>query len=202
MDAYASYQELIRNEKEGKDFLIRFRETGSGIAIMAPHGGRIESGTVDIADAIADNEYTFYAFQGIKMAGNRALHITSSRFDEPTGVKISENTEIVVTIHGCRERNETVYVGGRHLNLKERLIERLTAAGFQTELSKNPGLRGMSLQNLCNRCRSGRGIQIEISRGLRERLFEDLGRHALRKKRPGFYRFVEAVKASLHEMQG
>jgi len=36
---------------------------------MAPHGGGIEPGTIDIADAIARSEYTFYAFQGIKKRG-------------------------------------------------------------------------------------------------------------------------------------
>lgn len=54
MEKYRSYDNLCRNEVEDRDFRIRFRHGTSGIAIVAPHGGGIEPGTTEIAEAIAE----------------------------------------------------------------------------------------------------------------------------------------------------
>lgn len=167
MDKYATYDDLRNHEREGKDYVILFREGNSGIAMIAPHGGGIEPGTVDIADAVAGYNHTFYAFKGIKKHGNAALHITSNRFDEPRGLETAENADFVVAVHGHREKTEVVFIGGRNQDLKEKICHRLKKAGFNAEISTKRGLRGQHVENICNRCRSGQGVQVEISRGLR-----------------------------------
>ena len=43
---------------------------GSLVAIIAPHGGKIEPGTSEIVRSIAAEDYNFCAFEGIKPAGN------------------------------------------------------------------------------------------------------------------------------------
>jgi len=58
----------------------------SGIAILSIHGGDIEPGTTRIANAIAGWDHSFYTFEGIKTARNLSLHITSTRFDEPSAM--------------------------------------------------------------------------------------------------------------------
>ena len=60
MDKYKTYAELKLSEIEDKDYTILCRDLSSRIAIMAIHGGGIEPGTIDIADALAGCEYTFY----------------------------------------------------------------------------------------------------------------------------------------------
>ena len=91
MDKYANFIELEQNEREGEDYTILFREANSKFLIISPHGGGIEPGTIDLADAVASSDHTFCAFKGIKKTGNKTLHITSNRFDEPIGLKTSEN---------------------------------------------------------------------------------------------------------------
>jgi len=88
MDNYHHFEHLREIEKEGVDYRIRWRVQDSGIAILSIHGGDIEPGTSEIADAIAASDYTFYAFAGTKRAGNLALHITSTVFNEPIGLEI------------------------------------------------------------------------------------------------------------------
>lgn len=66
MDKYANFIELKQNEREGEDYTILLREANSKFVIIAPHGGGIEPGTIDIADAVASSDHTFYAFKGIK----------------------------------------------------------------------------------------------------------------------------------------
>jgi len=197
MDRYASFEELAQYEVEGIDYIISARDGVSAIAVIAPHGGNIEPGTADIADSLAADRHAFVAFRGIKRSGNTALHIPSDRFDEPTAVRVAEASEMVVTIHGCRGSNETVYVGGRNHEVKTRLIQALHRAGFHVEESLTPGLKGKSLRNICNRCRGGEGIQIEISRGLRERMFDGLGKGINRIKTGIFDRFVSTVRGAI-----
>ncbi len=66
MDKYANYDDLKQHEREGEDYVILSREGISRIAVIAPHGGGIEPGTVDIADGTTGSKHSFYAFKGIK----------------------------------------------------------------------------------------------------------------------------------------
>jgi len=70
MDKYANFIELEQNEREGEDYTILLRKSNSNFAIIAPHGGGIELGTIDLADAVASNDHAFYAFKGIKENGS------------------------------------------------------------------------------------------------------------------------------------
>jgi len=194
MDKYADFTELEQNEREGEDYAILYRKADAKVAIMALHGGGIESGTIDITDAIAGSEYTFYAFKGVKKTGNKVLHINSTRYDEPIGLETSKNAFIVISIHGCRDKNELVFIGGKNEELKQKIIYALRTAGFRAVISEVPGLRGISPENICNRCKSGKGVQLEISRGLREKMFISIDRRSLRKKTEVFYKFVNTIK--------
>ncbi len=88
------------HEIQSRDYRIRVRERESGTVIIAPHGGRIERGTSQIAEAVAGNQHTFYAFEGLKscLKSNRVLHITSDHFDEPTALALITRAERVIAI--------------------------------------------------------------------------------------------------------
>ena len=197
MDRYSSFAELSRNEREGQDYTILFRQRDSRFAIIAPHGGGVEPGTMDIAEALAGSDFSFYAFKGTKKSGNTILHLTSNRFDEPVGLTIAGNAAIVISVHGTRDRGDTIQIGGKHRALKQRLLEALRSAGFTAEISQSAGLRGQDPANICNRCRSGEGVQLEIARGLREKMFAHLCQRPVRKRTPIFYAFVASIRAVL-----
>lgn len=194
MDTYASFQELKRYETEGIDFVIRHRLAKAPIAIMAPHGGGIEPGTAAIADAMAGDAFNFYAFVGLKPSGNRHLHLTSSRFDEPQGLAIARQAHTVVTIHGSRHQQAFVAIGGRNPSLRIAIRQSLQAHGIRAAISREKGLRGINKHNLCNRCRSNQGVQLEISKGLRQSWFKTLAPGSGRQATACFAPFVAALK--------
>ncbi len=194
MDKYRNFEELKNNETEGKDYTVHFRNTGSEIAVIAPHGGGIEPGTFDIADEIAGKEFSFYSFKGKKKEGNRFLHISSTRFDEPAGLETAKNAFTVITIHGCSDADETVYIGGRNNCLVKKLSDRLKAKGFNVKEECAGELAGVKPENICNRCRSLKGVQIEVSRGLREKMFENLQVIQSRRKLKEFYSFTDIIR--------
>lgn len=196
VDQYANFAELKRHAVQGRDFLIEVRRGTSGFAVMAPHGGGIEPGTAVIAAAIAGRNHSYYAFKGIRPRNNGLLHIASERFDEPKAVKISRSVHTVITIHGCRGIRSRVWIGGLDQPLKTTIIDRLNAIGFQADNSSNPALRGIHRNNLCNRGRRAKGVQLEISSGLRRVLVGSNDWQAARQTEK-LKRFARAVRSAL-----
>lgn len=196
-DRYSSYTALQAMEREGVDYRIEVCRGPSGLAIMAPHGGDIEPGTSEVATALASSDHSLYLFEGTKDRDNRRLHLASIRFDEPRAVHLARESAMVVTIHGCSEKEAVVMLGGRHVRLVSRVGGSLLAAGFPVDT--RTGLQGLHPRNLCNCAKGGEGVQIELSSGLRRRLFMDLTRWGRRWTTSVFHRFVAAVTVALSE---
>ena len=168
--SYKSFQEIKDQEVEGRDFRIRTHLRSSPILVMAPHGGKIEPGTTEMAEAIAGMDYSFYSFEGLKKEGNHVFHVESHLYDEPQALQAVNKAEIVVTVHGqIDQEDEFVMVGGLHTPLCLEIKDQLEAAGFQTR-PPTKGLSGTDPMNICNRGTSRRGVQLEVSRKVRDLL--------------------------------
>ncbi len=193
---YQSFSELCQNEHE---YEITFRlARDSTIAIIAPHGGGIEPGTSELARAIAGSEYTFYAFIGLKKEGNSDLHLPSGKFDEPVGCRIVANSETTIAIHGCSGDSEVVYLGGLDIDLKLKIKKRLQESFLVRD---HPDFPGTDSLNICNQNLKNAGVQIEISTGLRRKMFEDLSRQGREKATDYFYKFVDILTKVLSELK-
>jgi len=195
-DKYASFDEL-RATEAADNFSIFARESHAIFAVMAPHGGLIEPGTSEIARAIAGDDLALYVFDAIKAKGNKDLHITSSRFDEPNCVHMLGTVQTVLAIHGEKSNTDTVFVGGRHPDFSDILRAELAPAGFNVEEHENLHLQGRDPSNICNRGVSGRGMQLELARGLRQTFFKSLNKEGLRERTPRFVQFCGLVRAAL-----
>ncbi len=200
-DKYSDFKELSENETAGVDYEISLRQVTVGFAIVAPHGGAIEPGTSEIADAIANVDLSFYTFMASKPSGNSDLHITSTRFDEPMCLTLIGRSDIVVTIHGEESEvaAEGIFVGGLHHSLGSSLGAALEASGFDIRKHPNPKLQGIEPQNLCNRGQFGKGVQFELSRGVRDRMFSSLLANGRRETTSEFSAFVDTVRNVLTE---
>jgi phage replication-related protein YjqB (UPF0714/DUF867 family) len=175
MVSYLNFNDLADREEEGKDYRIRIKLRDLRILIMAPHGGKIEPTTAEIAEAIAGMDYSFYSFEGLRADGNSALHIESHLFDERRALEAVERADIVVTVHGqIDQKEEFVMVGGLHESLGSKIKQQLEATGFKTR-TPTEGLMGTDPMNICNRGRSRQGVQLEVSRKIRDLLRTDRG---------------------------
>jgi phage replication-related protein YjqB (UPF0714/DUF867 family) len=195
-DKYRNFADLSGSERLEKDFRIRLRERPGGIAIIAPHGGDIEPGTSEIAEAVAGNEHSFYAFEGIKPGRNRDLHITSTRFDEPRCTSLVMAAGRVIAIHGAEGGRETVFLGGLDETILRRLHDSFTDMGISVKRHR-PTMQGIAEANVCNRARSHCGVQLEVSRGLRRTFFDSLSREGRESKTMHFDKFIAAVRAGI-----
>src|SRR5580704_3841422 len=97
-DKYRSFPELAAAETQG-GYEVRTRYSGATL-ILAPHGGGIEPGTSELAEAIAGDDHSLYLFEGMKQRNNRDLHITSTNFDERECMTALHRSDRVVAIHG------------------------------------------------------------------------------------------------------
>jgi phage replication-related protein YjqB (UPF0714/DUF867 family) len=107
-----------------------------------------------------------------------------------------EQAQVAVAVHGCAGEGKAVYVGGLDDSLKARLIQALRRAGFRAGPSAGE-LAGCYADNICNRGRLGKGVQLEITEGLRRAMFADLTWKGRETRKPVFGQFVEAVRSVL-----
>lgn len=163
MDKYSSYSQLTKSEQEGVDYTVIVRQShGARVAILAPHGGRIEPMTDEIADRIAGNEFSLYCFKGCKKNGNCDLHITSHNFDEPRCLELIRNHEWVIAIHGCSDRGEGVFLGGLDRELIKRLADALSKVDISV-MTKGHKYLATLTTNICNRGALNAGVQFELT---------------------------------------
>jgi phage replication-related protein YjqB (UPF0714/DUF867 family) len=168
-DIYSSFNELKNLEALDRDYRIAIRDRKSPITVIAPHGGKIEPMTSYIANSIAGNKFNCYCFEGIKFSNNRILHITSHKYDEPQALNLIARSKTVVAVHACTDKEPLVYLGGLDEALIRTIAKGLRSAGIMSA-KQNPRYRGVNPENICNRGATGKGVQLEISRGLRDDL--------------------------------
>jgi phage replication-related protein YjqB (UPF0714/DUF867 family) len=79
------------------------------------------------------------------------------------------------------------------MELSDQIILSLRNAGFEAVRAVTQFL-GTQPENICNRGRSGRGVQVEISEGLRRSMFKGLDRNNRKSPQPPFRSFVNAIR--------
>ena len=167
-DVYKNFRDLARNEKEGIDYSISFIERSYKLIVVAPHAGVIEVGTSEISALIAGDDLSLYRFESHKIVDENyvSLHITSHIFDEPTCINAVKAHDTVVTIHGCNDVEEIVFLGGLDTRLIDTIADSIRSMGAEV---RTVGHRfpGKHHNNICNRGQSGMGVQIELSEPLR-----------------------------------
>ncbi len=191
---YRSFAELTAHEREGIDFARRAEFRGSRIAVVAPHGGGIEAGTSEIARALAGAELSFYDFDGMKPRGNEILHVSSGRFDDPSCIELNRTCATVLTVHGAAGKAPLVHVGGLDEPFKSALIGALRGSGIRADRDETEH-PGTDPANICNRGTSGAGVQLEISHGMREGMFDGLLRHERAYTTPVFRNFITTIRS-------
>jgi phage replication-related protein YjqB (UPF0714/DUF867 family) len=166
-DKYTSFAELRGSEPKASFAIDVEARPESHVIVIAPHGGKIEVLTSEIAWRIAGSDFSYYSFTGARPDHNRDLHITSHRFDEPRAVALVAKHQWVVAIHGCRGDMPRVLLGGLDLELVEDVSARLTCRDIDAQTVGHP-FEGKELGNICNRGATGRGLQIELTMPFRE----------------------------------
>jgi phage replication-related protein YjqB (UPF0714/DUF867 family) len=166
-DRYRRYAELAAEQVEGRDYRVTAVRRGSGIAVIAPHGGRIERGTSEVARAIAGEAFDLYLFEGCLPSLNfETLHLTSRHFDEPRALALIAGCHTVLAVHGVADTGERALLGGRDSLLACAIADRLFVRGVLAQVSGHR-YPGRDAANVCNRGSSGQGVQLELSDRLR-----------------------------------
>jgi len=179
-DKYVDFHELAAYEREdinGKcDYRILVIDENrlKDIVVLAPHGGGIEPHTSDIAKKIAGDKYSLYLFEGTKKNCNfSTLHITSTNFNEPKCLEILKKAKTAIAIHGKGGAGEEIFVGGKDQELAQKVTDGLLQLGFNASKISKGRLSGTSDQNICNKTSTDKGVQLEIEKGLRNKLIVD-----------------------------
>ena len=201
---YSSYQEMIRTEKSGVDFKVVYRAGSRSFLVAAPHGGQIEPGSSELADAIAGDTFGFYAFVGLKRDSSD-LFLPSSGFSEPELTRVSKTYSTIVAIHVIPGSERLIYVGGNYRQVADFITRALASAGYQVKAPPEDA-SAYSATNFINKSIIG-GVQIELSSAIVEDMFRGPAtneriRQDRTRRTPEFNRFVQAVTAVLERHGG
>ncbi|MER9455613.1 poly-gamma-glutamate hydrolase family protein [Mesorhizobium sp. M0478] len=178
---YMAFADLAADKTQGVDYAFLVVDRASTVAIVAPHGGCIEFGTSQLANAVAGEDFSLYLFEGLKpKRPHRELHIPSEYFDEEQCVQLVTKAQLAIGMHGRADREdpETIWLGGLGKELRDAIAVALEASGFKA-ITSGHRLPGEHKNNICNRGIGRAGVQLELPKTLRDALVANAERRAL-----------------------
>lgn len=176
-DRFTSYHDLLKVYTRGKDFSVSTRVGANrpDVLIMAPHGGKIEMRTAEIADAAAAEDYSCYMFEAKLPSNNRyEMHIASERYDVPDALDAVKTAKVVIALHGRVDDEDAsrIWMGGLDAEVCKSIGDALENAGFPV-LYDPPRFKGTHPSNIRNRGTTKAGVQLEIPLSLRQAFKKD-----------------------------
>lgn len=179
---YGSFAELYAAE-DAAGYTIKTADMESDTTILALHGGGIERGTSELVEALNGyGKYNTYLFEGLKPADNGSLFLRAVNFDEPTAVRLVQKSDYTVSVIGVTGDEEVTYIGGQNKLLAELLKLHLTTRGYNVKTLRIPDhIAGIMDSNIANQNKLFNGsyqiggVQIGISKGLRDKFLADPG---------------------------
>jgi phage replication-related protein YjqB (UPF0714/DUF867 family) len=235
---YCAYTDLYADALlvEGEDYGRRFRrherfddddltqqDDPVKTAVIAPHGGGIETGTSELCLAVAGYHpatlevtppggvtYDYWMFEGLRSDGNAELHVTSSGCDDGVALSLCGGALNALALHGCTteaagqpDGKEIVLVGGRNQTLKHHLLEAFARENLLAiDALGVRALNGDDAGNIANRTLLGMGGQLELTTPLRLAMFEENTRPRRKHTTTAvFLAFVVACRAALARLE-
>ncbi|WP_146229034.1 poly-gamma-glutamate hydrolase family protein [Streptomyces sp. NWU339] len=198
-DVYGSYAELAAAEEEGVAYERRqIPSTATSWASIAIHGGGIEPGSGEVSRVVAAGLMNHYEFAGLLRSGNSRLHVTSTNFDEPIAEGIVAASTRTLSFHGYTgDGTPVTAIGGLDTDLRDKVKAALIAAGFAV-IDAPQEISGTNPNNIVNENKILAGVQIEMSRPLRDSFFPNgnSGRASRDSgaRTPAFYAYVAAIR--------
>ena len=197
--AARSFLQIAKTAKADIDYKIIYKPGVRSYLIVAPHGGNIEPGSTELAQAIANNNYGFYVFNGLKRDSS-SVFVPSTRFDEPELMRVTKNYSTVIAVHIVPSSDRIIYVGGDYRQIVDKIIKSLADQGFQSAITPRDG-SAWNRTNLVNRNTVG-GVQIEVSSAVLDDMFRGPSSNERIRQDPNrrtieFTRFVNAIKSVL-----
>lgn len=235
---YCSYTDLYADPLlvEGEDYGRRFRrherfddddltqrDGPVKTAVIAPHGGGIETGTSELCLAVAGYDpatlevdppggvtYDYWMFEGLRSEGNAELHVTSSGCDDGVARSLCGGALNALALHGCtteaagqQEGKQIVLIGGRNQTLKQYLLEAFALENLAAiDALGVRALNGDDAGNIANRTLLGMGGQLELTTPLRLAMFKVNTRPRRKHTTTSVFRaFVVACRAALARLE-
>lgn len=194
VDHYGSMTQLLACERAGVDYTLQLEDRGDAVTVLAPHGGELEVGAAELAQAVAGDTHNFYAFNPHTDGDNYRLHVTSIRFDEPSCCALLDRSFVAVSIHGCESYRPNIILGGRNVLLKSILAEEL--GRLEHRVMEHPRFAGVHRKNIVNRPLL-HGVQLELTDLLRAELFDDFTDPAGRRLNAAGWALARAIRGGL-----
>src|SRR6185437_6170344 len=112
------------------------------------HGGVHPATLMPSADGLGLHD--FWLFEGLLPKENGRLHVTASNYNDPIATELVQNARRCISLHGCTDRqaNGRIQLGGLDVELRDIVLDELTAAAIDAEITHNRMLDGSLPDNI------------------------------------------------------
>ena len=86
--------------------------------------------------------------------------------------ELGKETDYAVSIHGASGEEPICYMGGNDVKLRNAIWSALEDIGIKVQISP-PNIIGENDDNITNRTRKSKGVQLELTTALRQSFFKD-----------------------------
>ncbi|MBD3004889.1 poly-gamma-glutamate hydrolase family protein [Streptomyces sp. 5-10] len=173
--AYKSWADLEKNETEGETYEVEAKKERSNWVHIAPHGGRLELLTLEMAKAAsAERGQSFAALNVLDKRDSERLRINETNYDAPWALDIVTKTMWGITYHAVGDPvgddpDEFAYVSGLSEGHRDKIIDGFKKLDIFAKVASKEGGSG-SDKALTNKTSEKKGVRIELSRALRNKL--------------------------------
>jgi len=164
------FAEKINKGSPPKSVQVLFLDRNSDMIVVAPHGGKIEPGTEEIAGMVAHElGCSCYCFcsghrkeERKDPGGEDGHHIDSTEIKARHLQALVKGSDIAISIHGLsNSKSDRIEVGGTNQGLLQKIVNALNKQKCPAQLATNGSVEGTSAKNFINRYKN-RGVQLEI----------------------------------------
>lgn len=177
-----SILDIEQRAKRDKDYEIISWFRPKTPLVLAIHGGKIEVGSGELAEAVANKKWSLYHFKAIaapdfdsKILQSGFLHLTSHKFNEPLLIEMAKKSKYCLSLHGFPAEKTKVdfCVGGGNEELRKKLVSKFNKEFPQLKTCELccPPYLGLHQSNVVNLC-VNKGVQIEMSPKVRKKIVE------------------------------
>lgn len=172
---YNRWADLAAVEVEGTTYTTESISSDSSWVHIAPHGGSTQWMTYSMAKSAAEAEsQKFWGLYSLRDSATALdLYITDENFDNPECLAQVNQSAYCINYRGVSNATSgstqpLVQVSGRDTYNRNRIVNALVAAGFNAVT----GTQGDDPENITNKTASGRGVQLNMNRALRDTFVE------------------------------
>jgi len=194
---YKKFEQLAEGEGPGAYEIHSDIRPDAKYGIIGIHGGKISKVVSYLTEKLSGSDFSKYTFEGKKASGNGNLVLQGSKFNEPRAIEVAQSVPVAISLAISDRKDKVVLIDGRNEALSDDLTLSLKSKGFIARKPFDSHRNGRRRTNIANLGSTGMGVQIQLPKGLRMQMTQELDEGRAAQPNSLLTKFTQAVRGVL-----